>query len=110
MIITVRPLIFLFLFPNSPSLIHLLPQVVLQVQRDPKTGNLVMLNRQVVNPQQLSNGGNHGYHPGRHLHHQLQMKAQVMRVVLILSSYFLFTPALTLISTHTHKHAHVERR
>ena len=64
--------------------------MVLQLQRDPKTGNLMMLNNQAIRPQtviQMENQGgpvagqqqgqqvaNHGYHPGRHLHHQLQLK------------------------------------
>ena len=60
--------------------------MVLQLQRDPKTGNLMMLNNQPIRPQtviQMDNQSgpatgqqvaNHGYHPGRHLHHQLQLK------------------------------------
>ncbi|XP_063680474.1 uncharacterized protein LOC134815817 isoform X2 [Bolinopsis microptera] len=78
------------LYSTSPNKVPQAQKMVLQLQRDPKTGNLMMLNNQPIRPQtviQMDNQGgpatgqqqaqqvaNHGYHPGRHLHHQLQLK------------------------------------
>ncbi|KAL5259928.1 hypothetical protein ACHWQZ_G010143 [Mnemiopsis leidyi] len=79
------------LYTGTSNKVPQAQKMVLQLQRDPKTGNFMMLNNQNVrsstqNPViQLDNHGgsgvtgqqqvaSHGYHPGRHLHHQLQLK------------------------------------